>query len=63
MSLEKLYSENEKKDKEKKSLGERERFLREQQILRESSDLLQDLALKISKEFGIDITEVKEYIK
>jgi len=63
MSLEKLYSQNEKKEKEKKSLDERERFLSEQQILRESSDLLQTLALKISKEFGIDISEVKEFIK
>jgi hypothetical protein len=63
MSLEKLYSQNESKNKEKKSLDERERFLREQQILRESSDLLQTLALKISKDFGIDISEVKEFIK
>ena len=63
MSLEKLYSENEKKEKEQKSLDSREKFLEEQKILRESSDLLQNLALKISKEFWIDIIEVKEFIK
>lgn len=63
MSLEKLYSENEKKEKEKKSLNKQERFIEEQRILRESSDLLQNLALKISNEFWIDIGEVKEFIK
>ncbi len=63
MSLEKLYSENEQKEKSKKSLESREKFLEEQKILRESSDLLQSLSLKISQEFGIDISEVKEFIK
>lgn len=63
MSLEKLYSENEKKEKDKKSLESQEKFLEEQKILRESSNLLQSLALKISKEFDIDISEVKEFIK
>lgn len=63
MSLEKLYSKNEEREKEKKSLDAHERFIEEQRILRESSDLLQSLALKISQEFDIDITEVKEIIK
>ena len=63
MSLEKLYSENEKKEKEKHKLDRQERFLEEQKVLRESSDLLQTLALKISQEFWIDINRVKEYIK
>lgn len=63
MSLENLYSDNEKKEKEKKSLNAREKFLEEQKILRESSELLQSLALKISREFWIDISEVKEFIK
>lgn len=63
MSLEKIYSQNENKEKEKKSLDERERFLEEKRILRESSDLLQSLALKISQEFGIDISRVTEFIK
>ena len=63
MSLENLYQENEKKEKEKKSLESQEKFLEEQKILRESSDLLQSLALKISKEFWINISEVKEFIK
>ncbi|MCH8518387.1 hypothetical protein LAT59_01295 [Candidatus Gracilibacteria bacterium] len=63
MSLEKLYSENERKEKNRKSLDDRERFLEEQQVLRQSSELLHTLAGKIAAEFGLDIGEVKEFIK
>ena len=63
MSLEKLYSENLEKNKEKKSLNEKERFLKEKKILQESADLLNALAKKIATDFWLNIFEVKEYIK
>lgn len=56
------YNEEEKK-KKKLEQEKSEQFWLEKQILRETSDLLYDLALKISKEFGIDISQAKELIQ
>lgn len=63
MSLENLYSDNEKKEKERKSREKNEAFFESQKIYSESSRLLQDLARKISLEFWLDISEVKSYIQ
>ena len=64
MSFEQLDQEKnsrERKEKKKK-IDEKQQFYLEKQVLRETSHLLHDLALVISQEFWIDISEVKNLI-
>jgi len=64
MSFEQLDKQRQE-DENQKKLRESEKtlaFQLEKKILRESSDLLQRLASEISREFGIDISRVKELI-
>jgi len=65
MTFEQL--DNQKKDREKKEEKKQQeknqQFWLEKQVLRETSSLLHDLALKISQDFGIDISEAKNLIQ
>ena len=65
MSFEQLDNERynqEKKDK-RREWEKRDQFWLEKQVFSETSNLLHDLASKISKEFGIDISQVKDLIR
>ena len=65
MSFEQLDNERYAEDKKKKHLEKekRDQFWLEKQVYSETSHLLHNLAQKISKEFGIDISQVKELIR
>jgi hypothetical protein len=60
LDIQKKDSEKKKQDLEQEKT---EQFWLEKQVLRETSDLLHSLAVKISEEFGIDITQAKELIR
>lgn len=65
MTFEELDIRRNDEEKKRKKLEQEksEQFWLEKQILRETTDLLHDLALKISNEFGIDISEAKDLIQ
>lgn len=65
MTFEQLDNQQREDEKKRKKLEseQSEQFWLEKQILRETSDLLHNLALKISQDFWIDILEAKELIR
>jgi len=65
MTFEQLDIQKKDSDKKKQDIEQEktEQFWLEKQVLRETSDLLHSLAVKISQEFGIDITQAKELIR
>ncbi len=64
MSFEQLDTQEQESKKKKKMLEyeKSQQFFSEKQILQESIDLLQKLALQIAQEFGIDISQAKKLI-
>jgi len=63
MSFEQLdIDKNFREKREKKEQESKDQFFLEKQILRESADLLNNLAIKIAEQFWIEISEAKNII-
>ena len=65
MTFEQLDNQQREKERKQKKLEQEknEQFWLEKEVLRETSSLLHNLALKISEDFGIDISEAKNLIR
>ena len=65
MTFEQLDNQQRERERKQKKLEQEknEQFWLEKEVLRETSSLLHNLALKISEDFGIDISEAKNLIR